>query len=163
MLIKKCPKCIEEISIDASICPNCQSPQNNFDRFVKSNLLSTILITLFIIFLYVEMMSDNNTYDKYDVEIVVLSHSIIETKHGKGLAIFANVRNTSDMKLYDFYFDVEVFSKSGVLKEVFSDSVYGLSLLPDETKKIELSRTMVSSEEREYNFKIQLSRAGTKL
>ncbi|PHS13155.1 MAG: hypothetical protein COA86_17525 [Kangiella sp.] len=164
MSTKECPKCIEEININASICPNCQSPQNIFERyFVKPNFFSTLFLALIFLFIYVDMESDKNIYDKHSVEIIVLSHSTIETDRGKGIAVFVKVKNISDVALHHFYFDIEVFSKTGELKEAFSDSVYGLSILPDQTKTIELSRTMVSTEESEYDFTIQLSKASTRL
>jgi len=164
MSIKECPKCIEEINIKASICPNCQSPQSIFERyFVNSNFFSAIFFALFFLYIYVDIESDHNIYDKQSVEIIILSHSIVKTDRGNKITVFANVKNTSDIVLHHFYFDIKAFSKSGALKEAFSDSVYGLSIPPNETKTIELYRTMSSTEESEYDFTIQLSKASTKL
>jgi len=164
MPAKECPKCLEEIKNKASICPHCRTPQNWFERyFVKPNFIGSILLALLVLFIYLDSESDSNIYDPQSVEISVLSHSILDTIKGKKITVFAKVKNVSANTLHHFYFDVEMLSKSGELKEAFSDSVYGLSLRPNQEKTIELSRSMVSYEENEYDFSVLLSRANTKL
>ena len=164
MPLKECPKCLEEIKNKASVCPHCLTPQDWFERYViKSNLINSIGFALLFLFIYLDFESDSNIYDPQSVEISILSHSILDTTKGKKITVFSKVKNVSANTLHQFYFDVEIFSKSGELKEAFSDSVYGLSLRPNQEKIIELSRSMVSYEENEYDFSVLLSRADTKL